>query len=149
MNTVQALLEQKRLTAYYLWEARGRAHGGDWADWYTAEELIRDPCATGSTLRSSDYSVISTEKITARLSISHAGIDQFFAAINLWFEMRIDSLTLFQFDRNCKLHFDEGFLCTCHRIFKDESIKKIAPDHHYRHQDLPGLRRGDADHWLH
>jgi hypothetical protein len=40
-NGVPPSFEQIQRRAYELFEARGRAHGYDWADWYMAEhELI-------------------------------------------------------------------------------------------------------------
>ena len=34
--------EDIRLTAYYLWEMKGRRNGADVEDWLEAEELVND-----------------------------------------------------------------------------------------------------------
>ncbi|MEI6758663.1 MAG: DUF2934 domain-containing protein [Chlorobium sp.] len=34
--------EETRLTAYYLWEMRGRNNGSDIEDWIEAEELVNN-----------------------------------------------------------------------------------------------------------
>jgi len=38
----EQLEEEIRLTAYYLWESKGRGDGSDVEDWLTAEELVKD-----------------------------------------------------------------------------------------------------------
>ena len=58
----------------------------------------------------------------------------------MWIEVRIDPQTIFEYDRNRKLHFDKGFLCACYRIFKDQSVCSIACNDHFPYKDLCKFR---------
>lgn len=122
--------------AYSLWEARGRVNGHDQADWYAAQALLRD---MGSQPRP-NYSMVDPGTVLGTLEISHQGIHEFFTPSNSWIEIPSHPRTIFDCDRNRRLHFDEGFLQACHRILKDSSITEIAPSHHFPYRDLDTFR---------
>ncbi len=42
VSAVEQSEEATRLSAYYLWELKGREHGSDVEDWLEAEEAVND-----------------------------------------------------------------------------------------------------------
>jgi hypothetical protein len=134
--------EEIRLAAYYLWESRGRVAGYDQADWYAAERLAANRGRIPGTARPphAAYAEVQPDVILKRFVISHAGAGEFFTERNLWIETNATVQTIFEYDRNRRLHFDEGFLTACHRVFKDRTISSIHPDHHFPYKDLVRFR---------
>jgi hypothetical protein len=42
LSSPEQLQEDIKLTAYYLWESKGKPNGSDEEDWIKAEELVND-----------------------------------------------------------------------------------------------------------
>jgi hypothetical protein len=125
-----------RTAAYFLWEGRGRVHGFDKADWYAAQVLLRrNNASIGPRFHPVNAAVAS-----GNLKISHRGHDELFNPSCTWIEITAHPKTIFDFDRNRRLHFDEGFLNACYRILKDPSITRIAQSHHFPFRDLANYR---------
>ena len=126
-----------RTAAYFLWHGRGRVHGYDKSDWYAAQVLLR---SNNVSFRPKFHKVNAAAAIR-NLHISHRGHDEFFKPSCTWIEMAAHPKTIFDFDQNRRLHFDEGFLNACYRIFKDPSITRIAHSHHFPFRDLAKYRQ--------
>jgi hypothetical protein len=125
-----------RTAAYFLWEARGCVHGYDQADWYAAEILLH----RRTVISRPEFHKVDAALILDNLEISHCGLHDFFNPSISWIEVSAHPKTIFEWDRNRRLHFDEGFLWACHRIFKDLSITHIAQSHHFPYRDLDKFR---------
>jgi hypothetical protein len=89
---------------------------------------------------STSYSYISTEVILSIKNILNIDVNNFFSTSNTWIEIQADILTVFEYDRNRKLHFDEGFLNSCYYIFKNQSIRSISSYDHFPYKDLNKFR---------
>ena len=125
-----------RTAAYFLWEARGRLHGHDQADWFAARALLLGtPPLPPPTFRD-----VNAAAIREALQLSHSGHAELFSDSSSWIEVAAHPQTIFECDRNRQLHFDEGFLSTCRRILKDTSITQIAQGHHFPYRDLGKFR---------
>ncbi len=125
-----------RTTAYFLWEARGRVHGHDQADWYAAQALLQ----RSSGISRPKFHKVNPAIILGNIEISHCGLHEFFNPSSSWIEIAAHPKTIFDCDRNRRLHFDEGFLWVCYRIFKDPSVTQITPCHHFPYRDLDKFR---------
>lgn len=142
MKTINLILKDHiSIAAYYLWKARGCGHGHDKDDWYAAEILLSCPPDLHSKLYPPTYSYVGAEVVATNRIVSHAGFRNFLVPSNTWIEARTDPQTIFECDRNRRLHFNEGFLCTCYRVFKDESVSSIARNHHFPFKDLRKFRQ--------
>jgi hypothetical protein len=133
--------DQIRAKAYELWEARGRVNGYDMEDWFAAETILKQIEHCSKILYPPCYSYITKTDILNRLHISHEGIDDFLRPSISWIEIAAHPETIFECDRNRALHFEEGFLCTCYRIFKDINITYISREHHFPYKDLVKFRK--------
>lgn len=87
------------------------------------------------------FALITSDEIIAKVQISHEGIQDFFTSTNLWIETFTHMHTIFEYDQNRRLHFDEGFLCACYRIYKDMNISTIASADHFPYKDLFSFRK--------
>jgi hypothetical protein len=125
-----------RTAAYFLWEARGRVHGHDQADWYAAQVLLR----RSSAISRPTFHTVNPAAALDKLEISHRGLHEFFNPSSSWIEITAHPKTIFDCDRNRRLHFDEGFLWACYRIFKDPSVTHIAQSDHFPYRDLDAFR---------
>ena len=130
-----------RTAAYFLWQARGRVLGQDELDWNAAKLLIKRP----SPVTSPPYNTIEPALVHNSIAGSHSGHDELFRHSTRWIELAVHPRAIFDCDRNRHLHFDEGFLCTSHRIFKDQSIVAIGPFDHFPYWDLAQFRRATND----
>jgi hypothetical protein len=131
------------LKAYNLWESRGKAHGGDRTDWHAAEvihKLAMTSCRAASPPYFSYVQVSELESGLDSSIISYMKEAFFNNPLNYWVEISLDIGTVFKYDRNRRLHFDEGFLSACHRVFKDEAIQSIADVDHFPYRDLSKFR---------
>lgn len=124
-----------RTAAYFLWQSRGCLLGYDKADWYTAEVLLHRRVQSRPK-----FQKVPEALILNNLKISHMGLFQFFNPSSSWIEITAHPKTIFDCDRNRRLHFDEGFLSACYRIFKDLSITHVAQSHHFPYRDLNQFR---------
>lgn len=129
-----------RLKAYELWRSRGRTHGHDQDDWYAAELLLESEHALRCTMRLPEFRRVDPAEILRQVQISHAGIQDFFTPLHSWIETAVDLETVLDFDRNRKLHFDEGFLNASYRVALDLSITAIADSSHFPYRDLQAVR---------
>jgi|SRR5579859_2843087 len=133
--------EAVRNKAYELWQARGNRHGQYHEDWYIAEMLVQLETKLRTHLDAPAYRQVSPSEILREVQVSHTGIDDFFAPQNSWIEADIDVETVFELDRNRRLHFDEGFLAASQRVAGDASIELIAATDHFPYRDLPAMRQ--------
>jgi hypothetical protein len=116
-------------------------HGHDQDDWYAAELILDLEQAWRRKLRPPEFRFVQPAEILGQVQISHAGIHEFFSPSHSWMETTVGLETVFEFDRNRRLHFDEGFLNACYRVAKDLSITAIADVSHFPYHDLPALRQ--------
>jgi hypothetical protein len=86
------------------------------------------------------YFFVETDDIFESLHISHEGIRDFFNTSSSWIETTTSIATIFKYDQNRRLHFDEGFLCACYRIFKDTNVSSIGSADHFPYRDLTNFR---------
>jgi len=102
-----------RTTAYFLWEARGRAHGHDQGDWFAAQTLLRrqDGLAPPRFARVDAAAVLKTLD-RSRRDLSRA-LDSF-----SWIELAAHPQAIFDADRNRRLFFEDGFLNTCQGLLQ-------------------------------
>jgi hypothetical protein len=127
--------------AYELWQGRGMRHGHDRDDWYAAELILELEPAWGRRLRPPEFHSIEPAEILRQVQISHAGLHEFFTPAHSWIETTAGLETIFEFDRNRRLHFEEGFLNACYRVVRDPSITAIAKASHFPYRDLPAVRK--------
>jgi hypothetical protein len=130
-----------RRTAYELWERRGKGDHHDWDDWYGAELALDLERTRGQKMRPPAFRAVEPDEILSQVEISHAGICEFFCPAHSWIETAVDLQTVFEFDSNRRLHFDEGLLNAARRVAMDLSITRIAEDSHFPYRDLPSVRR--------
>lgn len=130
-----------RTTAYFLWQARGSALGQAELDWQAAKLLIK----RSSPAAPPPHETIDPVRVHEIIARSHSGHDELFRPSTRWIELTAHPHAIFDCDRNRRLHFDEGFLCACHRIFKDQSIVAIGPFDHFPYWDLAQFRRATND----
>lgn len=130
-----------RTAAYFLWQARGHVHGQDELDWYAAQRILeRRILDAPPSFKSVDASLVQRN-----IALSHCGHDELFSPSSQWVELAAHPRAMFDCDANRRLHFDEGFLCACHRIFNDLSITFIEPSDHFPYRDLAHFRRTTHD----
>lgn len=133
--------EGVRKKAYELWQARGSGHGYDHEDWYIAEMLVQLEAEFCRNLKPPAYRQVQPSEIIHEVQVSHTGIGEFFSPQNSWIEADTDLETIFELDRNRRLHFDEGFLAASQRVASDVSITLIADTDHFPYRDLPAMRQ--------
>jgi len=130
-----------RSKAYDLWEARGRLDGDDQMDWYTAETILRLEAIFCHVVFLPYFSYVQVSQIQSDLSVINYVKEAFFSdSSNSWIEIFLDIETVFECDRNRRLHFDEGFLRACYRVFTDTRVSSIADADHFPYRDLPKFR---------
>ncbi|MFK7902224.1 MAG: DUF2934 domain-containing protein [Nitratireductor sp.] len=129
-----------RELAYDLWQNRGREHGNHESDWFAAKKIMVNSKKLAGIHTSSGYDIVSVDMIKSQLAISHAGIDEFFMPHNIWIRINMACDAVFQFDQNRKLHFGDGFINTCYRVFNDDTITRISDDSHFPYRDLTQFR---------
>jgi hypothetical protein len=139
MTSISVLESLVRQNAYELWEVRGRSYGNDLEDWYDAERYLREILNRyGYFLLNFTY--VDQGYIKNVRYISHEGKNDFLREPNVWIETYAALKTIIEFDRNRKLHFDEGFLWACYRIFEDDTIQCISERDHFPYKDLKKFR---------
>jgi hypothetical protein len=129
-----------RTRAFELWLGRAKGHGHDKEDWYTAEAVLDVEEALGRKLYPPEFRVVGPAEILGELQVSHAGINGFFSPGHLWIETAVAVETIFGFDRNRRLHFDEGFLNASYRVATDLSVTAIGEESHFPYRDLSNVR---------
>lgn len=134
-------VENVRQRAYKLWQVRGCGHGYDQEDWYIANILLQLEEKLHKPLDPPEFRRAQPREILGQVQVSHKGIYEFFSPKNSWIETTTDLETIFEFDRNRKLHFDEGFLTAARRIASDASITAISNAHHFPYRDLVAMRQ--------
>lgn len=141
MDEEAAREDSVRRQAYQLWEIRGRGQGHDEEDWLAAEIVLKAESLLGQRLSPLGFRCIGRHEIFSTLAISHAQIHDFFYPSASWIETEADIPTIFDFDQNRALHFDEGFLTACRRVAGDPTIQTIAAEHHFPYRELTKLRQ--------
>jgi hypothetical protein len=136
-TTSEAALRRR---AYELWKARGARHGHDQDDWYAAEMAIALEEKLDRKLEPPEFRTVQPAEILRQVEISHAGIHDFFCPAHSWMETRADLETIFEFDGNRRLHFNEGFLAASRRVALDLTITAIDETSHFPYRDLPAVR---------
>ena len=130
-----------RTTAYFLWEARGQAHGNDLGDWYAAQALLRSK----TSILQPQFQRVDPATVLNHFDISRRYDDRWLDSFS-WIEIAAHPKSIFDGDRNRGLYFSEGFLWTCHRRLMDIphpcANEFVYPDHGKVQRFACQLRQG-------